>query len=173
MTVRVTFEAPSLSALKLAVAAFFEDETERLNHTGVPAADEPVRRGRGRPPGSGKKAEPTATADEFPAETALPPVTPSITAKIPADPPPMVSTMTPPPTPPLALVVTPEPLPGAAVLDVSIMRKTLIEVVKRFGRDECGKLCRAHGGPNLTSIPESAWPGLYADAQKLLAQPAE
>lgn len=142
MSVRITFEVASVAELHSAVLAFIG---------GPPAAEEePVRRGRGRPPGSGKKPA-AAAADEFPAE----PEAQSVPA-----------------TPPVAATPAPSKATPERSLDLATMRETLITVVKVHGRDACGALCRKHGGPNLSALPEEAWPGLYADAQALLAEPA-
>ena len=56
--------------------------------------------------------------------------------------------------------------PPVAKADV---QKVLIAVVQKHGRDECGKLCAKHGGPNLSALDPSVYPALLADAQAVLA----
>lgn len=72
-------------------------------------------------------------------------------------------------TPPPAPAPTPPPAPAIAKADV---QKLLIEVVQKVGRDKCGELCRAHGGPNLSALDPSVYPALVADARKALEDAA-
>ncbi len=155
MTIRITFEAASVSALRAAVAEFFAEETARLNHTGVPAADapaaEPVKRGRGRPP----KAAPVAASAEFPDEVETPP------APAPTTPTTLPNFTAPAKAPDFTAPVS------APTKDA--IRALLIEVVKQKGAVECGNLCRKHGGPNLSALDPKVYPAIYADAQAMLA----
>lgn len=117
-------------------------------------SEEEPRRGRGRPPGSKNKPEPVASADEFPADAIDPAPAPA-------------------PAPKPASAPAPAPKPVATSVDAPLLRSTLIEVVKKHGRDKCGELCRAHGGPNLSALDPSVYPAIYAEALELLAQDAE
>jgi hypothetical protein len=60
--------------------------------------------------------------------------------------------------------------PPVTEITKQMLQNTLIGVVKKHGRDECGKLCRAHGGPNLSALDPAVYPALYADALKALAR---
>jgi hypothetical protein len=53
------------------------------------------------------------------------------------------------------------------------VQKLLIAVVQKHGRDECGKLCQKHGGPNLSALDPSVYPALLADAQAVLDTDAD
>jgi hypothetical protein len=53
------------------------------------------------------------------------------------------------------------------------VQKLLIAVVQQHGRDECGKLCQKHGGPNLSALDPSVYPALLADAQAVLSTDAD
>lgn len=109
-----------------------------------PASEAPKR--RGRPPKAA--AEPAVEPPESPAETSEP---------------------------------EPEPMPApkaeaasaTASVDQATVRKALIDVVKKLGRDACGELCRKHGGPNLSALAEDVYPAIYADAQKMLQAASE
>jgi hypothetical protein len=69
-------------------------------------------------------------------------------------------------------VVAPKAAEPPPVTEITkqMLQNTLIGVVKKHGRDECGKLCRAHGGPNLSALDPAVYPALYADALKALAR---
>lgn len=56
----------------------------------------------------------------------------------------------------------------APTMDRATVQKKLIEVVQKVGKDACGALCRAHGGPNLSALDPGVYDALYADAVKLL-----
>jgi hypothetical protein len=116
---------------------------------------EPEKRGRGRPPGKAKP-EPTAAPEEFPVEDPADKVAARIAA---------VSAE--------ASAPVPAPAPLNVTINKQLLQNTLIELVKKHGRDACGNLCRKHGGPNLSALPESVYPAVYADALKLIEQPAQ
>lgn len=67
--------------------------------------------------------------------------------------------------------VAPPPATAPAIAKADV-QKLLIEVVQRVGRDKCGELCRAHGGPNLSALDPSVYPALVADARKALEDAA-
>ena len=81
-------------------------------------------------------------------------------------------------SPEVPAAVEPEPAPvapppaTAPAIAKADVQKLLIEVVQRVGRDKCGELCRAHGGPNLSALDPSAYPALVADARKALEDAA-
>lgn len=110
----------------------------------APAAAEAPRR-RGRP----AKAETAPEAPVAPSEPETPAPTPAekVAARIAA--------------------VSAEATKGDAI-DKPTVRKKLIEVVQKIGKDACGSLCLAHGGPNLSVLDPAVYPALYADACKLL-----
>ena len=112
-------------------------------------SDEP-KRGRGRPPG--KKVEPEVEAPAAEEAPAVQSAAAKVAARIAA--------------------VSAEAKPAAAEITKQMVQNTLIEVVKKHGRDECGKLCRAHGGPNLSALDPSVYPAIYADAVETLARDA-
>jgi hypothetical protein len=115
-----------------------------------PAAEAPAgRRGPGRPR---KTAEAAAAAPEAPVASPEPEAAPTVAPVAPTSP-----------------AAPPEAPEGLSKGDV---QRVLIEVVKRLGRDACGSLCQAHGGPNLSSLDPSVWPALHADALKLLSTAA-
>lgn len=118
----------------------------------VPTADAP--RPRGRP----RKAEAEVEAPVAPAEAAA-----KVAERIAA-----VSAEAVAPTP--VAVPTPPAAPSITKADV---QKLLIAVVQKHGRDECGKLCQKHGGPNLSALDPSVYPALAADAQAVLATEAD
>lgn len=60
--------------------------------------------------------------------------------------------------------------PTVAKADV---QKMLIAVVQKHGRDECGKLCAKHGGPNLSALDPSVYPALLKDAIEVLDRDAD
>jgi hypothetical protein len=66
--------------------------------------------------------------------------------------------------------VSAETAPTVAKADV---QKVLIAVVQKHGRDECGKLCQAHGGPNLSALDPSVYPALLKDAIEVLDRDAD
>jgi hypothetical protein len=112
------------------------------------AAPETEKRGRGRPPGSSaKKAEP-ATPEEF-------------------------KDVTPQPADAVAEEKAAPKLPAGVELTKHMVQNTLIELVKKHGRDACGTLCRKHGGPNLTALDPAVYPALYAEARQIIDQPAQ
>ena len=71
-----------------------------------------------------------------------------------------------------APVAVPTP-PAAPSITKADVQKLLIAVVQKHGRDECGKLCQKHGGPNLSALDPSVYPALAADAQAVLATEAD
>lgn len=81
-------------------------------------------------------------------------------------------------SPEVPVAIEPEPAPvapppaAAPAIAKADVQKLLIEVVQRVGRDKCGELCRAHGGPNLSALDPSVYPALVADARKALEDAA-
>lgn len=61
----------------------------------------------------------------------------------------------------------------APTVNKADVQKVLIAVVQKHGRDECGKLCAKHGGPNLSALDPSVYPALLADAQAVLSTDAD
>jgi hypothetical protein len=116
----------------------------------APAADKPKR---------GRPAKVEVEAPEAPAEDAAAKVAARIAA---------VSAEAPTPVTP-AKAEAPAP---AATLTKADVQPVLIEVVKRFGKDACGAICQANGGPNLSSLDPSTYPAVLAAAQEMLSKPA-
>lgn len=149
MTVTVTFTG-DVPTILFEMRGFLDSlsaapATDRPRESANEVASEAPRR-RGRPPKAA--AEHVPEPPESPAETTAP---------------------EPEPTP----APEPEAAPVAASVDQATVRKVLIDVVKRFGRDACGELCRKHGGPNLSALAEDVYPAIYADAQKMLRAASE
>ena len=134
MTVRISFEADNIHALRAAMAAFFDEA--------APAESSEPKRGRGRPP---KAAAPVEAPVAAPVEVEGQYEVPVVASKAAESPP-------------------------VTEITKQMLQNTLIGVVKKHGRDECGKLCRAHGGPNLSALDPAVYPALYADALKALAR---
>jgi hypothetical protein len=124
------------------------------------------KRGRGRPP----KAAPVAASAEFPSEDVDVKPDPVVAAAAAAG----IAQMR--ETPAVNAIGTGKPEPGATFIGTTAggltmveVRKALIEVVKEKGKEACGALCRAHGGPNLSAIDPKQYPALHAAAIALLA----
>jgi hypothetical protein len=129
-------------------------------------APEAPKRGRGRPP----KAAPVAASAEFPSEDVDVKPDPVVAAAAAAG----IAQMR--ETPAVNAIGTGKPEPGATFIGTTAggltmveVRKALIEVVKEKGKEACGALCRAHGGPNLSAIDPKQYPALHAAAIALLA----
>ena len=103
------------------------------------------KRGRGRPPKAADTApEPPEAPQEAPAEEPAPKPAPKPAA-------------------------APAPAPAAAgTLAKGDVAKVLMQVVKTHGVEECSKLCREFGAPNLSEIDPAKWPALVAAAQARL-----
>jgi hypothetical protein len=61
----------------------------------------------------------------------------------------------------------------AKPLSKADVQPVLIEVVKKFGKEACGAICQAHGGPNLSALDPSTYASVLAAARKQLEQPAD
>lgn len=157
MTVTVTFTG-DVPTILFEMRGFLDSlsaapATDRPRESANEVASEAPRR-RGRPPKAA--AEHVPEPPESPAETTAPEPEP-----------------TPAPEPEPTPAPEPEAAPVAASVDQATVRKVLIDVVKRLGRDACGELCRKHGGPNLSALAEDVYPAIYADAQKMLRAASE
>jgi hypothetical protein len=133
--------ADAINALAATYVPTIIERTEPSAAPVVALPTEAPKRGRGRPP----KAAPVAASAEFPSEEPEAPAAP------------------------LAPAPTPPPAADAGELTMVEVRKALIEVVKEKGKEACGALCRAHGGPNLSAIDPKQYPALHAAAIALLA----
>ena len=153
MPISITFSGEDPRVVVADVSAFLSALTPAAARSAAPAAplagdpqpeaEAPKR--RGRPP---KAAEQAPEPPEAPQEA---------TANAPE------------PTPAPQPAAAPAAPAEAEAIDRPMLQKVLIEVVKRFGKDKCGELCRAHGGPNLSALAEDVYPALLADARKVLA----
>lgn len=66
-----------------------------------------------------------------------------------------------------------EAVADAKPLSKADVQPVLIEVVKKFGKEACGAICQAHGGPNLSALDPSTYASVLAAARKQLEQPAD
>lgn len=123
----------------------------------TPAAEQPAKRGPGRP----RKSESSAPADasfaaseQAEAEVAAP------------------AAAVAPPAAPAAAPSRPASPMAAKSVSKDEVAKALIAVVQSGpeGRAKCSELCRKHGAPNLSGIAPTSYAALLADAQAAIGE---
>lgn len=67
-----------------------------------------------------------------------------------------------------AAAPAPAPAEAPAVTRAEV-QQALVAVVQKHGRDVCGAICKAHGGPNLSALDPATYAAALAMAQRVLA----
>lgn len=75
--------------------------------------------------------------------------------------------------PPPAAPVKPAAAAAVAGLTSADVRKSLIQVVTKIGKEACTALCEKHGAPNLSGLDPSVYDAIVAEATQMLAEAAE
>ena len=146
--IKISFEAATPAALRSIIADYLGADAPA--HPAQPG-DEPARR-----PRKPKVVEPAPAPEATEA-----PETAQETSAAPA-----------PVEAPAPTVEAPAPAPSGQPTRLEV-QQALVQVVKEFGREVCGELCRKHGGPNLSSLSPSEYGSLLADALQMLTTKAD